>query len=92
MIRPVFTEVALFLAPFALYALFLLASRKGLLDPAHWPLSRVASLAIAALLLMIGSFFVLAHFGVVPGCDYVPAYVDKDGKLVPGHCEPRPER
>ena len=92
MIRPVFTEVALFLAPFVVYALFLLATRKGLLDAAHWPLTRIASLAIAALLLMIGSFVVLAQFGVLPGCDYVPAHVDKDGKFVPGHCEPGPKQ
>jgi hypothetical protein len=89
MIRPVFTEVALFLLPFAGYALFLVATRKGLLDAAHWPLTRIASLAIVALVLMIGSFFVLAHYGVMTGCDYVPAHVDDDGKLVPGHCEPR---
>jgi hypothetical protein len=87
-IRPLFTEIALFLAPFALYALFLAATRKGLLDPAHWPLTRIASLAIAALLLMIGSFLVLSHFGFRPGCVYIPAHVDKDGKFVPGHCEP----
>jgi hypothetical protein len=91
MIRPLFTELALFLTPFALYAIFLLATRKGLLDPSHWPLTRIASLAIAALLLMISSFVVLTHFGVWRGCNYVPAEVDKDGKLVPGHCEPEPK-
>jgi hypothetical protein len=88
MIRPLFTEIALFLTPFVVYGLFLLATRKGLFDPTHWPVARIASLAIVALLLMIGSFVVLAQFGVTPGCNYVPAHVDKDGKLVPGHCEP----
>ena len=34
MIRPVFTEVALFLVPFLVYAVFLWATRAGVLDPA----------------------------------------------------------
>ena len=66
------------------YAAFLVATRKGLLDPQQWPLSRVASLLIAALVLMIGSFVVLAHFGgSPPGSTYTPAHVD-DGTFVPG--------
>ena len=32
MIRPIFTEVALFVAPFVAYALFLWATRAGVLD------------------------------------------------------------
>ena len=34
MIRPVATEIALFLTPFALYAAFLIATRAGVLHPA----------------------------------------------------------
>ena len=84
MIRPVFTEFALFLAPFVVYAVFLWATRAGVLDPAHWSLGRVAWLVIAALMLMIGSFVVLAQFGgAPPGSTYTPAHV-KDGVLVPG--------
>jgi Family of unknown function (DUF6111) len=84
MIRPVFTELALFLTPFAVYAIFLTATRAGVLHPDSWPLSRVAWLAISALVLMIGSFLVLAHFsGAPPGSTYVPAHV-QDGQFVPG--------
>lgn len=84
MIRPVFTEFALFLIPFIVYAVFLVATRKGVLDPASWPLSRVGWLLIAALVIMIGSFVVLAHFGgAPPGSIYTPARVE-DGTLVPG--------
>ena len=32
MIRPVFTEIALFLAPFVLYAVFLWATKAGVMD------------------------------------------------------------
>jgi hypothetical protein len=84
MIRPVFTELALFLTPFAVYAIFLIATRKGLLEPASWPLSHIAWLVIGALVLMIGSFVVLAHFGgAPPGSSYTPAHIE-GGELVPG--------
>jgi heme/copper-type cytochrome/quinol oxidase subunit 3 len=84
MIRPVLTEVALFLAPFAVYAIFLVATRAGVVDPKSWTLRRLGWLLIAALLLMIGSFVVLAQWGgAPPGSTYVPAHFE-DGKLVPG--------
>ena len=49
MIRPVLTEIALFMAPFAAYAVFLWATREGVLDPASWPVPRLMWLTIAAL-------------------------------------------
>jgi hypothetical protein len=84
MIRPVFTELALFLAPFVVYALFLWVTRAGVLAPANWSLNRVAWLAIAALVLMVGSFVLLAEWGgAPPGSTYVPAHIE-DGRFVPG--------
>jgi hypothetical protein len=84
MIRPVLTELALFVAPFAVYAIVLWATRAGVLDRANWPLSRVAWLLMAALFLMIGSFVVLSHWsGAPPGSTYIPAHIE-DGKFVPG--------
>ena len=45
----------------------------------------LASLAILALILMIGSFIYLSHFsGAPPGVDYIPAHFDKNGNFVPG--------
>jgi hypothetical protein len=84
MIRPVFTEIGLFLTPFALYAAFLLATRAGILQPAAWTMRRLAALVIVSLVLVIGSFVVLAKFsGAPPGSTYVPAHIE-DGKFVPG--------
>lgn len=84
MIRPVLTEIALFVAPFAVYAIFLWATRAGVLDWVNWPISRIAWLTIAALVLMIGSFALLAHFGgSPPGSTYEPAHVE-NGVFVPG--------
>jgi len=84
MIRPVFTEVGLFLAPFVIYAAFLFASRTGVLQSDAWTLRRVAGLVIVSLVLVVGSFLVLAQFsGAPPGSTYVPAHVE-GGKFVPG--------
>jgi len=85
MIRPFLTELALFLTPFALYALFIFATKRGgLLDRANWPISHVGWLLISAFLLVIASFIVLAHWGAVPpGSTYTPAHME-NGKFVPG--------
>jgi hypothetical protein len=85
MIRPILTELALFLAPFAAYALFLWVTKGGMLERTSWPPKVLAGLAIAALVLMIGSFLVLAHFsGAPPGSTYIPAHVDEHGNFIPG--------
>jgi len=92
MTRTLFTELLLFLLPFAAYGLFLLATRQGALDPASWPLSRVASLGIAALVLMIGGFLALVHITGDPGDTiYIPAHIDENGNLVPGRTVPKPK-
>ena len=84
MIRPVLTELALFLTPFALYALFLWATRAKVLDLEQWSIPAIMWLTIAALVLMLGSFLVLAQFGgAPPGSTYVPAHME-DGRFVPG--------
>lgn len=84
MIRPVFTELALFLAPFVVYAVYLVATKSALLTLESWPPKVLASLGICALALMIGSFIYLSHFsGSPPGSTYQPAHVE-DGKFVPG--------
>ncbi|HEY0910255.1 MAG TPA: DUF6111 family protein [Bradyrhizobium sp.] len=84
MIRPAFTEVGIFLIPFAVYALFLVASRSGLLMQTSWPLHVIGKLAIGALLLVIVSFILLAHFSIgTTNSTYIPAHVE-NGKFVPG--------
>ena len=86
MIRPIFTELALFLAPFVVYAIYLVATKAALLALSSWPPKVRASLAIVALVLMIGSFIVLAHFSGAPvDATYEPAHVDERGNFIPGH-------
>jgi hypothetical protein len=92
MARPVLTELALFLTPFVLYALFLWATKAKILHPESWPVRHVAWLTIVALVLMIGSFLVLAQFGgEPPDMVYVPAHME-NGELVPGQYIPRPNQ
>jgi hypothetical protein len=87
MIRPLLTEVALFLVPFIAYAVFLWATRAGVLDAESWSRPRLAWLTICALGLLLGSFFGLTQFAhSPPGSTYVPAHVE-DGKLVPGEAK-----
>lgn len=84
MIRPVLTEVLLFLAPFAIYAIYLLATRNGVLTMAAWNLRVLSALTLAALLLLFGSFFLLAQFSGHPArSKYVPPHME-NGKLIPG--------
>ena len=84
MIRPVLTELAIFLIPFVAYALFLIATRSGVFASSSWPVHLVAKLVLGSLLLVMISFVLLAHFsGAPPDSTYVPAHIE-NGKLVPG--------
>jgi hypothetical protein len=84
MIRPVLTELAIFLIPFVAYALFLIATRSGVLVSSSWPVHLVAKLVLGSLLLVIVSFVLLAHFsGAPPDSTYIPAHIE-NGRLVPG--------
>jgi hypothetical protein len=84
MIRPILTEIGIFLIPFAVYAVFLIATRTGVFDQSSWPLALVSKLVLGSLLLVIVSFFFLAEFsGAPPDSTYEPAHLDH-GKLVPG--------
>jgi hypothetical protein len=84
MIRTGLTELLLFLTPFGLYAVFLIATRAGVLDPKSWPLRHVVVLAIVALVLVIASFVYFAQFSGAPvGTSYAPAHLE-NGKFVPG--------
>ncbi|RXG98139.1 DUF6111 family protein [Bradyrhizobium vignae] len=84
MIRTVLTEIGIFLIPFAVYALFLAATRSGLFVQTSWPVAIVARLALAAIVLVIAGLIGLAHFsGAPPDSTYIPAHIEH-GKLVPG--------
>jgi Family of unknown function (DUF6111) len=84
MIRPAFTEVGIFLIPFVIYALFLVATRSGLLVQSSWTVIVIARLVVGSLFLVVVSFVLLAQFsGGAPNSTYIPAHIE-NGRLVPG--------
>ncbi|WP_022723809.1 DUF6111 family protein [Rhodopseudomonas sp. B29] len=88
MIRAVLTEVAVFLIPFAAFAVFLIVSRSAVLHRDSWSLRVIGWLTVVALALVLISLLLLAHFeGAPPGSTYVPAHLE-NGRLVPGAEQP----
>jgi hypothetical protein len=84
MIRPILIVIGLFLAPFVVYAAVLMVTRADMRQRSAWTTQRVGALVIAALILVVASFFMFAQFsGAPPGSTYVPAHME-DGKFVPG--------
>jgi hypothetical protein len=84
MIRTVLIGLALFLAPFAAYTLYLWAAEAGPAKGAAWSPLALRWLTIAALMLMIAGFAVWAQYGgAPPGATYVPAHME-NGQFVPG--------
>jgi hypothetical protein len=82
--RSIFTEFILFATPFVAYALYLWATRTGVLDEKAWSRPRLVWLVMVALVLVIGSFVILAEFtGAPPRSTYIPAHME-NGRLVPG--------
>jgi len=77
-------EVALFLAPFIVYALFLWATREGILHPEEWRPPVLAMLSLAAVALTAVGFVLIAEYSGAPAhSTYVPAHLE-NGQLVPG--------
>jgi hypothetical protein len=77
-------ELGIFLIPFAIYASYLIANRVDFMIAASWPAPIVARLTVGALLLVVVSFVLLAHFsGAPPDSTYIPAHLE-NGRLVPG--------
>ena len=84
MIRTFLTEAALFLAPFAVFALYLWLRKQPVFVRDPWTARVVVVLTAIAAALVIGSLLLLAQFGGFrPGGTYVPAHIE-DGRLVPG--------
>jgi hypothetical protein len=84
MIRQLAIELALFLTPFAIYALFVWAARTGDGKAAAWSTPVLTWLTAAAMVLAIAGFAVWAQYsGAPPGSTYVPAHME-NGRFVPG--------
>jgi Family of unknown function (DUF6111) len=78
-----YIELAFFLTPFAIFAIWRLAA------PAAGPSPRVVVASAALLLLLVVALLWLRHEGTLPpGTAYVPPTL-QDGRIIPGHGAPR---
>jgi cytosine/uracil/thiamine/allantoin permease len=82
MLRVVLEEIALFLVPFGLFAIFLLLRRRNLLRFEHWSSSMVW-LTIAGLLLALASLVGSVFFTERPLSGFEPTHME-NGRVVPG--------
>jgi len=82
MIRVIFTEGLMFLAPFAAFALLLLLQRRRVLDLEHWSRATVWLLMVG-MALVLASFLYKGLFAQRPERGFEPTHME-NGQLVPG--------
>ena len=82
MIRIFLETLVVFLIPFALFAGWLMLSRKSAFDPEHWS-KPFLILVISGLILIALSFVISGVFAERHLDTYVPAHME-NGKFVPG--------
>ncbi len=84
--RAVVESLGLFLAPFLLFAVYLVLRARYPLAVEHWTRGRVATLVLIGLAAaVIGAIGLISTAPRSQGV-YVPAHVE-NGALVPGHFE-----
>jgi hypothetical protein len=85
MLRPILYESVLFLLPFILYGLWLLARRRNPASLKGWEEAPILYLLVAAAITTAVGLALVGHFGGAPaGSRYVPARLE-NGVLI----EPR---
>ena len=84
--RAVIESLSLFLAPFVLFAIYLVVRLRYPLAIEHWTRSRVATLVIIGLAAALLGLIALTLTAPRSQGVYVPAHVE-NGALVPGHFE-----
>jgi Family of unknown function (DUF6111) len=84
MARSLLESLALFSAPFVLYALFLVFRARHPLLVASWSRGALFWLTLGGLLLAIAGFVAAGLNGERIGGAYIPAHMDH-GRLTPGH-------
>ncbi|MGD0641621.1 MAG: DUF6111 family protein [Roseiarcus sp.] len=82
--RAVIESLSLFLAPFVLFAIYLVVRLRYPLAIEHWTRSRVATLVLIGLAAALIGMIALISASPRSQGVYVPAHVE-NGALVPGH-------
>jgi hypothetical protein len=86
MSRSVLEPLALFLSPFAVYALYLALRARYPLEVEHWSRGRVSALTLIGLAAAVLGLFAINAFAPRGRGAYVPAHIE-NGALVPGRFE-----
>ncbi len=86
MLRAALEPIAMFLSPFAVFAIYLIIRARYPLAVEHWTKTRVAMLTLIGLGVAVLGMALLASFAPRGHGTYVPARIE-NGKLIPGHIE-----
>jgi hypothetical protein len=86
MSREIFEPLALFLTPFAAYAIYLILRARYPLEVEHWTGFRVSVLTLIGLAAAVAGLVAVNAFAPRGQGVYVPAH-EENGVLVPGHIE-----
>ena len=86
MVRAVLEPLALFLSPFAVYAIYLALRGRYSLEVEHWTRGRVSVMTLVGLAAAVLGLAAINAFAPRGRGVYVPAHVE-NGVLVPGRFE-----
>lgn len=86
MAREVLEPLALFLVPFAAYAIYLVLRARYPLEVQHWTGFRVSIMTLIGLAAVVLGLVILDAFAPRGQGAYVPAH-EENGVLVPGRIE-----
>jgi hypothetical protein len=86
MLRAALEPIAMFLSPFAVFAMYLVLRARYPLAIEHWTRSRVVTLTLVGLGVAALGMALLAFFAPRGQGAYVPAHIE-NGQLIPGHIE-----
>jgi hypothetical protein len=84
--RAIFDPLALFLSPFAVYALYLLLRARYPLEVGHWTRGRVSIMTLLGLAAAVLGLIAINALAPRGRGVYVPAHVE-NGVLIPGRIE-----
>jgi Family of unknown function (DUF6111) len=84
--REVLEPLALFLSPFAAYALYLALRARYPLEVQHWTRGRVSIMTLAGLAAAVLGLVAINAFAPRGRGVYIPAHIE-NGVLVPGRIE-----
>lgn len=86
MVRILALNALFFLIPFAVYAIWLLATRRNLGTRAEWTNRMITILSVIGAVAVVIGLVVLVSFDAdTTNAPYHPATIGEDGQIIPGY-------